>query len=413
MKKLLVAFIAVAFVFGLVAQTAVAEERLALNGQMRVRGFNKANYDFNTESDDDDLWYFDQRFRLGAVITPADGVKAVLRCDFASQTWGNEEQDDYGNTPGNTPTVDFAYLDITKGMINLKAGLQPLALGNAVAVDYRATAFNVTLLTPVTVTLVWVKFDEGDSNTLGVSDLTDNEDYTTEDMDHYALNLGYHTDAFTVNGFYATVQDGNDDRGFEPYVFGVQGLFTVGPININAEINKYGGSYEQYEVDFTGLQAWVDASMNLSDALKMGVLVIYSDSEDEADEEKLTFLSDDGSQTYSDYGSMYTLLNSLGADNVFDPGGDNAGALGGGPYVQFSAMENLIIYGNIYYLVGAELDNTDGEYENATIFNASVRWNFMPSAGVDLQYHYVSLSLADDYESDPASAIAFRLHVDW
>jgi len=406
MKKLLFVFLAVVFVCGLVAQTAIAEDRLALNGQMRVRGFNKANYDFDTESDNDDKWYFDQRFRLGAVITPADGVKGVLRADFASQTWGMTAADAGGNVAGATPTVDHAYMDITKGMINLKAGLQPLALGNAVAVDYRETAFNLTLLTPVTVTLVWVKADEGGAT-------TDDEDLGTEDMDHYALNLGYHTDAFTVNGFYAMVKDGNDDRGLEPWVFGVQGLFNVGPVAINAELNKYGGSYELADIDFVGLQAWVNASMKLSDALKVGVFLVYSDSEDEADEEKLTYLSDDGSTTYDDYGAMNTFISSLGAENVFDPGGDNAGAMGGGPFIQFSAMENLIIYGNVYYLVGSELDDTVGEYENATIFNVSVRWNFMPNAGLDVGYHYVSLSLDDDVDSDPAQGLGFRLHVDW
>lgn len=406
MKKLLVALIAVAFVFGLVAQTAVAEERLSLNGQMRVRAFYKDNNDLDSDADDTQN-YWDQRFRLGATIAPADGVKAVLRCDFGESVWGADDQDDGSSNQDLVVQTDRAYLDITKGMIHLTAGLQPFALGNAVAYDAQHTGIGLTIKTPLTITLVAAKVDE---DTTDSGDLTDEDGF--EDIDHYALNLGYATDAFTVNVFYALQNDGRDD-GISPNVIGVQGTFAIGPVNINAEINSFGGTNDIADIDYCGLQFWAVGTMSLSDALTLGAAVVYSDGNNDADKEKLTYLTDDGSTVYADLGMMNTLISGVGPDDIFDPLSTDAGSIGGGIFAQFVPVENVTLFGNISYLTQAEELDATGEFESALVVNLSAKWAFTQAAAVEMQYHYVDATLADDVDTDPLSRLGMRLHVDW
>jgi hypothetical protein len=439
MKKLLVAFIAVAFVFGIIAQSAIAEDRLSMSGAMRVRAWNKNNYeDFDSDTKTDEDSFFDQRFRLQSIITPADGVKAVLRCDFAENVWGSDNWSTlrYSEADDHTAElqVDRAYLDVTKGILNVRAGQfwQPLGDGNAYANQQTGLAF--TFNTPVKIMAIWFKESEGgDTTDADEEDQADpNTDPSTQDVDQYVLDLAYATDTFSIEGFYAAQVDSQSDEDTESNsdattnatLFGIFVKAAAGPLNIKAEIDSFGGSMDTgaAETDLMGLQFIGDVSMALNDQVTLGGNLVYSNAEDEdADEEKITKFPNAGifPTVYTDYGAFNTdieplKVSSATGGDIFSPLASDNGVWGAGIYGKFNPMETVTIWGQIMYLVGLEeFDNTDGEFDNGTIFNVSAQWAFTQNAHVALGYNYTAVSLKDDVDTDPAQALAARIQIDF
>jgi hypothetical protein len=393
----------------------MADDTLDLSGAMRVRAFTKTDHDFNSDLDDDKE-YWDQRFRIQGTITPADSTKAVFRVDLAENTWGDEGMDDQSsNNDVGGVDVDRAYLAFNKGIVSASAGLQWVGLGNSVVYDAVHTGVVASIATPVTITLAYFKVDEDQT---GGTDQTDEDGL--EDLDHYAINIGYAADTMSVNLFYATQIDSADASATHTKVdanaIGLQGKFAVGPININAELDIFGGTAETdtAEVDIVGTQLFADISMVMSDALTVGAHLVYSDGTDEADELKLTYLTDDGSTVFSDYGAMNTLgISPLGANDIFDDG-NGTGLTGAGVYTKFMAMEALTLYGQIMYATATEeLDNTTGELDSLMLINVSAKYTIVPNTHLSVQYGYFSADLQDNVDSDPASTLGARLQIDF
>jgi hypothetical protein len=157
MKKFFILALALTFVAGI----AYAEDaKYSFSGQYRWEMYNFTNEGFLDE-DENKQEYFDQRFRLRAVFTPADGVTAVLRGDYAEDAWG---EIGYRPNPGHdTIMIDEAYVDLTKGMFNIKAGLDGFGgFGNAMSTDFQGTNVRVSgNFEPVKVNAMWVKLSEG------------------------------------------------------------------------------------------------------------------------------------------------------------------------------------------------------------------------------------------------------------
>ena len=418
MKKFLVAFIAVAFVIGLVANTAVADDRLSLSGEMRVRAWSKDNYDFDTESEDafnEKFW--DQRFRMMAVISPADGVKGVLRFDFAEDHWGSDNWAGVRYNETSELQVDRAYLDVTRGILNIKAGQQYIGLGNSIAYDAQATGLVFTINTPVVVTAGFVKASENGSKSdeeIGGND--------REDTDQYVLDVSYKTDAFKIGAFYAMQTDGRDgDDNPEPTVMGLYGKFAIGPVNFWGEFNSFGGSYNS-TVDYTGMQLYLEPSIALNDQLTLGANVVYSDGTAEDDELKITRMPNAyfGSWNASDYGAFNTDITPLAcpitgvpdgvAGDVFDPAGTQAGAMGLGIFAKFVPVEDWTLYGQVMYLQAVE-DDRNGEFSDATIFNVSAEYQLVKNCAVAVGYNYTNLEADDDVETDTAQCMVARLNI--
>jgi hypothetical protein len=405
MKKLLVLLMVLAFV---APAMAVADDTLDLSGAMRVRAWTVNNSDYS-DDDEADLNYWDQRLRIQGVISPADGVKAVFRIDLAEDTWGgdNWEGSRYGS--GSELQVDRAYLDVTKGMVNIKAGQQYMGLGNNFAYDDNATGVQITLKTPVAVRLGYNKRDENGST-------NDSED-GNEDVDRYFIDLGYKTDAFSVNLFYAAQQDGVDDSKDEPTLLGVMGKFAVGPANVMAELNSFGGSYKDGlgdDIDYVGLQFIADVSMKFSDALTAGVNLIYSSGEDEDDQEKITkFAGAFGSAAYSDLGPFNTDIMPLGGDDVFDPASTDSGAMGAGVYVNFMPMEGLTLSGQYVYLTAVE-DGTDSRpdgFDSGYVFGVGVAYTITQNATLAAEYLMADWDTIEDEDIEALNVMVARIEV--
>jgi hypothetical protein len=291
-------------------------------------------------------------------------------------------------------------LDVTKGMVNIKAGQQYMGLGNNFAYDDNATGVQITLKTPVAVRLGYNKRDENGST-------NDSED-GNEDVDRYYIDLGYKTDAFAVNVFYAAQQDGVDDSKDEPTLLGVMGKFAVGPANVMAELNSFGGSYKDGadDIDYVGLQFIADVSMKFSDALTAGVNLIYSSGEDEDDQDKIThFAGNFGSAGYADLGPFNTDIMPLGADDVFDPGSTKSGAMGAGIYANFMPMEGLTLSAQYVYLTAVEDSNDNrpleegGEgvaFDNGYVFGVGVSYTITQNATLAAEYLIADWDTVDD-----------------
>ena len=413
MRKLLVVLVVLAFM----APAAMADDTLDLAGSMRVRAWDKTNHDFDTDTDTDHLQYWDQRFRAQGTITPSEGVQGVFRLDMFENVWGSDGFDDASsqNDTGGVD-VDKAYLAVNKGPVTIVAGLQGLAVGNAVAYDGNHTALVAVIQTPVVITAGWAKVDE--DQTAGSTNQSDEEGF--EDWDHYFVNLGYSSKKFSINAWYLMAVDGVEasaaNPAVEPNGFGVQGKFMVGPVNINAELDVFGGEIDSgtSTTDVVGTQLFADINTAMSDALTLGAYLVYSQGTDEPNELKVTNLADDGSTVFSDYGSMNTLgISPLGGNDIFDDG-NGSGTIGGALYTKFQVIPDLTLYGQFGYVTAeTELDNTTGELDNLMLVNLSAKYTLVPNAHVSLHYGYFDITLMDDVESDTATSLGARLQIDF
>ncbi len=431
MKKLLVLFMVLAFVAPVVP--VMADDTLDLSGTLRVRAWSKENSNWG-DADTADQQFWDQRMRIEGVIAPADGVKGVFRIDFAEDTWGstNWEGSRYGS--GTELQVDRAYLDVTKGMFNVKAGQQYMGLGNNFAYDDNALGLQFTLKTPVVVRFGYNKRTENSTSTttysvdpgpdgiLGTGDditvptttvTTDSHDETNgEDQDRYFLDVGYKSDAFSVNAFYAMQTDGDDATQDEPTLMGVMAKFAVGPANIMAEINSFGGSVGD-TVDYVGMQFIGDVSMKFSDAFTAGVNLVYSSGEDEADEEKITKMPGAfGSCAYSDLGPFNTDIMAFGGDDVFDPASTNSGAMGAGVYVKFMPLDVLSIHGQFVYLTGVEDGTNDGDkMDSGMVAGVGIDYQLVQNANIAAEYLMADYDTVNDADVEAKNVMVARIQI--
>jgi len=421
MKKLLIVLLVLSFV---IPAMASAEDRLSLSGQVRVRAWSTNNITdlgidgILPDNDDDKMEYWDQRFRMQAVIAPADGVKGVLRMDFSETTWGTGGLE-YGPRPtagtNDQFQVDRAYIDVTKGIVNVKAGQQLIDLGNAFAYDNNSTALQVTVKTPLVIRVGMAKESEGGSN---------NDQTGNEDVDQYFIDLGFKNDMVGVNVFYAMQKDGNDRTATqstsEPNLMGAMATFGVGPVSFLAELDIFGGDTgtSGATTDYMGTQMVVQATMKMSDALTLGAHVIYSDGNNDADKAKICRFpnANFGSQYYSDFGPFNTDIASLGDGDVFDPKDTGAGAMGGGLFTIFAPMPDLTLYGAAHYLVGME-DDLALYFDSGLDVNLGAEYTLVPNCTLAMQYHYVDASVgtnvagASDPETDPITALVARMQI--
>lgn len=447
MKKLLVVLMLLAFVVPVIP--ASAEDALDLSGQVRVRAWSIDNSDF-TNDDTADLDYWDQRFRVQGVITAADGVKAVFRVDLAEDTWGSVNWDGSRYDSGTELQVDRAYIDVTKGIVNIKAGQQYMGLGSAYAYDNNQTGLQIALTTPVTVRVGYAKIDEGSDDetaylldygpdlTAGTADdnwipvtasttATNDSPNSAEDVDHYFIDLGYKSDAFSINAYYAMQTDGNDATQDEPTLIGALATFGAGPVNVVTELDVFGGSKgaSGASVDYTGIQFIANASMKFSDQLTAGAVLIYSDGEDNADEEKITRFPNShfGSTYFADLGPFNTDICPLGKDDVFDPASSNAGAMGASLYVFFKPVEGLTLSAQYAYLTGVEdgtttaastaLGTTNDKFSDGYVANIGVDYTLAPNTTLAATYLIADFDTELGFDAEALSVLVARIQVEF
>jgi len=399
MKKFFILALALTFVAGF----AYAEDaKYSLSGQYRweMYQFNNQGY---VDEDENKEEYFDQRFRLQMDFMPADGVKAVLRGDYAEDAWG---EIGYRPNPGHdTIMIDKAYVDLTKSMFNIKAGLRGFGgFGNAMSTDYQGTNVEVSgNFEPVTVKAMWVKLDEGTAK----YDLEDGD--PSEDTDLMGAEVIFGAEAFSVGGFYATWQNkaAEDTRN----VVGVHGKTSIGKIGIWGEVDMYSGKDDANDIDYTGTNVAVNAEMGINEQLTVGLDVFYAMGNDEDDEDQLSTLLDDWGYVPLDHGPFkWIQTTDINVHEIED----DAGSQGFNVYGTFMAMEELAIFANVGWVAPQTEDPEDDDVyvENYTVFAVGASYTFLPGTSFNLKYDNISRS-GEEIDDDARTRIMGMLKVNF
>ena len=133
--KLIKALVVMLVVVGMILPAvAVAEDRLSLSGEMRVRGWH-TDYDLDDVDDSDSTQtWADQRLRIAGKLAVAEGVSITFRTDITESNWGSGNANGSGRTTVETSTGgysdfqsqhwDRAHIDFVKGDFHVRAGKQ-------------------------------------------------------------------------------------------------------------------------------------------------------------------------------------------------------------------------------------------------------------------------------------------------
>ena len=402
MKKLFLFFITVALIAAFsVPAVAGDDDTFSIRGQYRMEYYDKENYTDGDSSNNADLQrFFDQRLRTQFTFTPAEGVAAIVRMDWSEATWGQGfTNSDWtrGNAGTETLQVDRAYVKITKEMFKLQVGQQWIGVGNAIVLDSNATGIVPTLIfNPVSVKLIYIKKDEGGSL---------NDEYQGGDIDTFGLEVSAKTEAFSAGGYYIQQNDHSSlDIAEDPNVIGLYGGFSLGTINLKAELDFFGGDCGT--ASFTGTQLYLNAQLNVSETVLGGIDFFYAASDDSADTVK-TWISQTGSWDPLFYGPMQYIAGTN--FNTFDPSGDEAGVIGLQLYGKIKAAEPVTIQASLAYLTPEDdgLTNLD----DAMVINLGATYTFAPKTSFSLHYNYLAPSFDDATLDDAATALMGLLKV--
>jgi len=419
MRKLLVLLAVFALVVAFTVP-AIADERLKVSGGVRVRAWDKDNYD-DMDSDDkaDDLAYWDQRFRLGGTINVAEGISGHFRVDLSEDKWGSDNFDGTRYDANSELQVDRAYMQIDQNMYTIKAGQLYQGLGNSIAVDQNKTGFTVDLKLPVKLTVMHAKFNEGGAfndeedgvatveapysldTTTGEIEGTAGTAASAEDEDFYALNAAFGAGPLSLNVFYAMLD--NKKAEDSKTVIGVQAKTTLGGIALNVELNMFGGSDDATDTDYIGTQLYANAEMGVAENVKVGADLFYAQGTDAAGEEQLTYVSDWGSFSKDDRGPLETDINAY---DEFDPAGASAGVMGFGLYVGYTVIEPLLLQAH----VGSFSPQEDVGVDSITSMNISATYTLATNTTLAVQYNNTAFSADDDTDAATCMTMRFQLN---
>lgn len=409
MRKQLAGLMAIVFIMGLFANMAVAADNLKISGNYWIQGWMKDNYTNGDDDDDTDkLNYTYQRLRTQLEFKGSENIKAVTRLDFAEGVWGGDDMQAYRPTAGtnNQLQVDRAYLDVTKGIYNIKGGLQWLAAGYNIAFRDNQPGLLLTVNTPVKLRVAYIKRDE---NGLSSDEEIAGVDY--DDVNRYLLEAQYNGDNFEVKGFTVFQTDGGADQD-EPFVVGVAGKYVTDLFTLTAELDTFGGN--KGNVDYVGTQLFADVNFKLSDRLYLAFDMVYSTGEDDADKEKITYVGNPFGYTNiteSGWGVNITegFLLPLGGSDIWDPKGGNAGSIGLGTLVKFTPVDKLDLYGQIVYLTAEE--DVDTAYDTATVLNLAAVYTILPKCKLSLLLNHTSIDAQTGSDPDDATCLFSELRV--
>jgi len=437
MKKFFILAIALLFVAGYAyaaeEKEPTIEERVEAlensssmfnaSGQYRVEFYNTTNNGFEDAKDKSTkLTYVDQRFRAGFTFMPADGVKAVLRGDFAEGNW------DYGYRPGDGAArimIDNAYVDLTPmEMLNITAGLQGWELGKGIAAGYQGAVIKVTgNFEPVSVTALWQKLDEGSTGDDSKGDkeppgfLGLDDDNLAKDEDFYGLQVTFDAEMFSAGALYATKQDMNGGREDNPGLNGdffpdvdlefdwqestmnaveLFGSASFGNLSFWGAITQFSGEItdavatggvaaDAGDADLVGQQLALNGEMAVNEQLTVGLDLFHAAGYDGDDEVQVTSVLDDDGYIPLDHGP-FKWIYSNGLD-VFMVD-QNAGGQGFNLYGTFSPMENLTLFANVGYSAATKEDPDDNKsyVSSFTVVSAAASYAFLPGTSFNLKY---------------------------
>jgi hypothetical protein len=439
MKKTLAVLFVLVF-----AVPAMADDRVSFKGEYDVAGVSSDNVVGQNQGQDlddaDNRDFIYHRFRLGLKVEPTKGVNARLRFDFTENMWGQDQAfTTLRSADSDELQVDRAYVEIDKGLFNIKAGLHFMPIGLSKVSRDQQPGLQLTFKSPFSVRLGYVKVDEGigssgDPFPTKLGRLEDDSS-ENEDTDRYFIDLGYKFKVFKFNAFYWMQTDGStgdtdedgidDDFKDEPTVGGVTVRATPSSWYIIGEVATFGGDNGN-GADYTGTQAIVAATKKVTDAFSVGVEGWYSDAADSG-EIKITRVGNPFADYSIKYGANYGGWDALAyartnapvfagdpmSGDVLDPFGTGAGSIGGGVGAKYLPIPKITLMGLLQFMTAADddIDGVTGEFENGYNALATIGYQLMDNVSLHGTYQYIDANFADDVDLDAAHIAVARMRV--
>ena len=397
--SLLIVLLAIA-----VATPVLAEQRLTLSGEMRVRGYSiiAPNYE---KTSADSQQYFDSRFRLIGRIAVAEGVSVHFLNDMSGTTTGNQ----WPNQVQQAGTR--AWMNVDVGMVNMLVGKFQYALGNNIVYDQVQTGAVFTLKGAVPVQFAYFKHSDADRT-------------MDDDIDTYTLNVAHSTDMYRANVFGGLLRNGAADVT-KIYLVGTQANFNLDPINVNFELNYFtgdNGASGAAKQDFKGLQAFVDVGAAVADNVTVGARAYYARGySDKADTTQTRAFADaSGNWVPESYGSMATLFSTFdvaGNSAIFDPSGQGAGVLAIQPYATMKIMDPLTASVTAGYARPEEknLPGAGNRVDLKSVYwaNVSGTYTLATRTNLDGVVSYAKPSFRSNRDDDARIVAGMRLRVNF
>lgn len=401
-----------------VAAPVMAEDKLSLSGEMRVRGWYK-DYDSADQTDS----YMDQRLRIFGNLNVAEGVKIQFRTDVTERNWGaGGSEYGSGRMPQDGQQWDRAYLDLTKGAWSFRAGQMYAGYSLAQTVNSQDAGLKIDYKGPVTFSAFWLLDDA--RNTAAVAASTtcvDVEGTCTPvatpavaasnraDSYLYAANVGVKNDAYKAN-FFAAGQTKALDAHENAYMFGADLVTNLAAVKLQAELNFFTGDASATE-DAIGTQFFLDGSMAATETLTVGGQFYYAQAAD-TDEVQYTVLGND----FNGYDPLFDLGTNLSNEQInlnrpFDFTGDCAGAVGARLYVNSKVSDAVKVGASIAYLEPEDDANTDTD--SAMFYAAALTYAVMANTSLQVQLEYVDWSNNNGVEDESATLGGVGLYVNF
>jgi len=376
-----------ALVMAAMVTPVIAEDRLSLNGEMRVRGWhvdrgfdNYTNADGERVQDPDNTeTWGDQRLRIGGKIAVAEGVSITFRTDITESNWGS------GNTFGSGRTGvqqwDRAHIDLVSGNFHVRAGQQYVAYGMTYAVDEQSNGLAMDYYFGDLPLNAFVLLDD------------DNGSRNDADAFLYGAKIAPKFGDISTDFFVA----GRDDGNFESvYLVGADMKADFGGVKLAAEIDFFDGDSAVDKVDAYGTQAMVDASLAASDAFTVGGQVFYALGDDEDAQytgigngfggwDPVMDIGTSLSNEQITYGSPFNVASVSGYEGAgltFT----SAGSVGGRLYTNFKASDDFTFGASVGYFVSEEDKIADLE---VMALAGGLVYKLMENTSLQLQVQYI------------------------
>jgi len=430
--KLIKALVVLLVMAGIAAPSMViAEDRLSLSGEMRVRGWHTdVDIDDFDDSDSTETWA-DQRLRIAGKLAVAEGVSITFRTDITESNWGSGNVNGSGRTTvckdvdDDTQCSDFqsqhwdrAHIDLVMGDFHLRAGQQYNAFGKTYALDNQSNGltlfYNGIENTKANVFVMLVDDnggkDEGDAFLSGATIRPMFGDVQT------AFFVGNYNDGQNDDG-----SDGGG-AGADVTLVGAYVAAMLGPVNFTGEFDYFTGdagwdSDLGDNLDAYGTQVWLDGSMAATDAFTVGAQLFYGAGDDEDVQythigsgfggwDPLLDVGTSLSNEQINYDRPFNVAEfALGAEGDSVSLG-SLGSVGGRLYVGFKASEDLNFGASVAY--AQEEEDKYAELDVLLLAGGMV-YQILPNASFQVQLQYKDGNVTVDDEDIDNDFDAFEM----
>ncbi|BDD85866.1 hypothetical protein [Desulfofustis limnaeus] len=407
MKKMMKALVAVPVLVGLAAVPAIAEERLSLSGEMRVRGWV-----VDQETNDVDDAFADQRLRIMGKIKAAENVNVVFRTDVTEANWGQYDGFGSGRLVHDNSSMqwDRAYIDLTQGIFNLQAGLVYAAFSPTSAVNVQDNGIVVNVKGAVPVKAFVILDDDGSAAATETTPAVAATD--ADDAWMYGVSVAPSFGENVKTEFFAAGYNGGDtfvDR--DVYAFGAFASAGLGMATILGEVNFFTGDHND-TTDATGIQGWLAANLAVTDTITIQPALWYAQAADD-NEQQYVVLGNGATGDFDGFDPVWDVGTKLDNEKIalgrpFDWTGAGAGVMGATLKAFAKLSDALNVGASLGYLTVEDDDIVDAD---AIAVAAGATYEVMANTSLQAQVQWLSAEIegedADNFQAGLGLFVTF------